>query len=131
MSGEVRGVRLITTDDDDPIPAAVRAWYRAVPGSTPDLARFRHVVLFPAVDGDTFGALGNAERAAEAVGLVAGGMQAGSPCGLFHNAAAVSKWRGLSARDRTHLDGMILGGHRNCPTCVIVTKRALADYGGT
>ena len=131
MSGEVRGVRLVTTDADDPIPADVRAWYRAVPGSTPDLARFRHVVVFPAVDGSPFGALSNAERAAEAAGMAVGPMQSGSPAALFHNAAGVAKWRTLSGRDRTDLDGMILGGHRHCPTCVIVTLRALADYGRT
>ena len=111
------------------LPPDILAWYAAIPGHTPALERFRHVVVFAEVAGDRFGAGHQAVRVAADAGLVAGSMQSGSPQGLFHRAVYVSKWRGLSAQDRAQLDGMILGGDFGCGTCAIVTLKPLSEYG--
>ena len=111
------------------LPPDILAWYAAIPGHTPALERFRHVVVFAAVEGEPFAAASAAEHACAAVDLTAGSSQSGSPKGLFHRGAYVSKWRGLSSQDRAQLDGMILGGDRQCATCAVVTLKPLAEYG--
>ncbi len=70
----------------------------------------RMVSRFEGATGEPFLAVWAAEKACKARGLVAGGLQRGSPRGLMRadEYDYVAKWRNLTTKERRQLHGVIL-----------------------
>lgn len=71
-------------------------------------------------DGDDFRAVYQAEARLTALGMSYGSMQSGAPIAAFKGRGSyVSKWRGLSERERSKMDAAIVGDKRNGPVWIL------------
>ena len=77
-----------------------------------------------------FQAIGAACAWCRAHGVSYGSMQRGSPIGMLAGDFSISKWRGMTPRERAALDGRITGDMRNGPVRVEICRAALARVSG-
>lgn len=71
-------------------------------------------------DGDDFRAVYAAEARLTALGMSYGSMQSDAPIAAYKGVGAyVSKWRGLSNRERSKMDAAIIGDKRNGPVWIL------------
>lgn len=75
-----------------------------------------------------FEALGAAEDFIRSIGASYGSSQRGAATGIMFGDVYISKWRGLNARERDELHGVIdAGDHRHGPVIVRIFDSAPAD----
>ena len=75
-----------------------------------------HKIVFDA-EGE-FQAVYKAQKWCEQRGISVGANQRGSPRGLIIGDALIAKWRNLSDKDKSELDGTMTGDMRNGPVFI-------------
>ena len=72
-----------------------------------------------------FAALNAAQAWLKEQGYSYGSWARGLPCGILKGDALIAKWRNMTAREISQLDGQMYGDGRNGPIKVVLTKYAL------